>query len=221
MRYTTLLIDFDGTLFDTRNAIRKTLAELARRRGVAPFESEAIDEVIDLGLPLAAMLDALVLPNDTASLNTWIDDYRQIYNSGIGVIESAPYPGIEGVLRALHRRSAEMFVVSNKGEVSVLASLEHHHLRPYFRDVIGSRGALPTKPESASFVERVLPLMHATDVEEVLVVGDTEIDITYARNIGASSCWAAYGYGRPDSCEALTPHFVMRNPDDLLRYVFD
>jgi phosphoglycolate phosphatase len=221
MRYTTLLIDFDGTLFDTRNAIRRTLAQLAEQRGVAPFDPGAIDAVIDSGLTLSDMLRSLVSWNDDASLDIWIEHYRQIYNSGIGAVESAPYPGVEEAMRTLHHHGAEIFVVSNKGEVSVLASLDHHRLRPYFREVIAATGARPTKPDPLSFVERVLPLMHAKDAQRVLVVGDTEVDITYARNIGATSCWAAYGYGQPDRCKALGPRYTIQSPGDLLQHMFD
>jgi phosphoglycolate phosphatase len=221
MRYATLLIDFDGTLFDTHNAIRRTLSQLAAQRGIAPFDPAAIDAAINSGLTLADMLRPLVSWTDPASLDIWIEDYRQIYNSGIGIVESAPYPGIEEAMRTLHHHGAELFVVSNKGEASVSASLEHHRLRQYFREVIAATGARPTKPDPMSFVERVLPLIHAKDAQRVLMVGDTEVDITYARNIGATSCWATYGYGHRGRCKALAPRYAIPNPGALLQYMFD
>lgn len=58
--------------------------------------------------------------------------------------------------------------------------------------------------------------MAAMNTSQVLVVGDTEVDLAYAQNIGAASCWAAYGYGRSASCAALAPHFVVCSPTDLL-----
>jgi phosphoglycolate phosphatase len=219
MRYSTLLIDFDGTLFDTRNAIRLTLAELAARRGVAAFDSVAVDAVIDQGLPLTDMLRVLLFQVDAPDLDVWIADYRQIYNAGLGISESSPYPGVENVLRSLYRNGIEMFIVSNKGEASIMASLEYHHLRSYFREVIAAVGELPPKPDPTSFVKKIKPLIGAGNREQVLVVGDTEVDISYARNIGAASCWAAYGYGQAESCEVLTPHFVIQTPEDLLRFI--
>ena len=219
MRYCTLLMDFDGTLFDTRNAIRLTLAQLTDRRGVAAFDCAAVDAVIDQGLALAEMLRRLVPEASVGGLDEWIDDYRAIYNGGLGVVHSAPYPGVEAVLQRVHRRGIEMFIVSNKGLASVLASLEHYRLRRYFREVIAAVDERPPKPEPESFLAQVKPLIGNQRSEQVLVVGDTEVDLRYARNIGASSCWAAYGYGQEAGAQWPSPDFVIQAPEDLLEVV--
>ncbi|WP_367375527.1 HAD family hydrolase [Pseudomonas lini] len=217
MHYRTLLIDFDGTLFDTRNAIRKTLEVLASRRGVQPFAPDLIDHVIDQGLTLVEMLGVLLGVGDLPELPVWVADYRQIYNGGLGVAQSVPYPGVEEVVQRLHDAGSELFVVSNKGEVSIMASLEQYRLGSCFRGVVAAVGERAPKPAPASFFEQIKPRMRNADRTQVLVVGDTEIDLGYARNIGVASCWAAYGYGQPQRCEVLAPDFVIRSATDLLR----
>ncbi|WP_153004022.1 HAD family hydrolase [Pseudomonas syringae] len=217
MHYCTLLIDFDGTLFDTRNAIRKTLEALAGRRGAAPFAAHLIDQVIDQGLSLVDMLGVLLGPGDVPGLPAWVADYRAIYNGGLGVAQSAPYPGVEAVVQQLHEAGIELFIVSNKGEVSILDTLEQYRLGPCFRGVVAAVGDRAPKPDPASFFERVRPRMRHGDKAQVLVIGDTEIDLGYARNLGVASCWAAYGYGLSSRCEVLAPDFVIQSANDLLR----
>lgn len=217
MHYCTLLVDFDGTLFDTRNAIRKTLEALARRRGVAPFAVHLIDQVIDQGLSLVDMLAVLLGPADGLELPAWAADYRAIYNGGLGVAESAPYPGIETILQQMHEAGKELFIVSNKGEVSIQATLEQYHLGSYFRGVVAAVGDRAPKPGPESFFEQIKPRMRHGDNARVLVIGDTEIDLGYARSLGVASCWAAYGYGLASRCEVLAPDFVILTAMDLLR----
>lgn len=217
MHYCTLLIDFDGTLFDTRNAIRKTLEALAGRRGTAPFAAHLIDQVIDQGLSLVDMLGVLLGPGDMPELSAWVADYRAIYNGGLGIAESAPYPGIDAVVHQMHESGKELFIVSNKGEASILATLEQFRLGSYFRGVVAAVGDRAPKPGPESFFEQIKPRMRHEDNARVLVIGDTEIDLGYARNLGVASCWAAYGYGLASRCEVLAPDFVIRSASDLLR----
>lgn len=50
---------------------------------------------------------------------------------------------------------------------------------------------------------------------DVLVVGDTEADIRYARNIGARSVWCSYGYGEQERCRELKPEFVVGGLEEV------
>jgi len=65
-----------------------------------------------------------------------------------------------------------------------------------------------------------VPLLAKPAAEEVLVVGDTEWDLFFARNGGLKSCWGAYGYGDPEECRALRPHYVIAAITDLPKLVF-
>ncbi|HEF4762854.1 TPA: HAD family hydrolase [Pseudomonas putida] len=210
-------MDFDGTLFDTRNAIRKTLKTLADRREVAPFAAHLIDQVIDQGLSLGDMLGVLVGAANASELSAWVTDYRAIYNGGLGVAHSAPYSGVEAVLQQMNEAGKELFIVSNKGEASILAALEQHRLGSYFRGIVAAVGDSVPKPGTNSFFEQVKPRMRNCDNTRVLVIGDTEIDLGYARNLGVASCWAAYGYGLAQRCKVLAPDFVIQSATDLLR----
>lgn len=53
--------------------------------------------------------------------------------------------------------------------------------------------------------------------KNVLMVGDTEADINFARNANISSCWAEYGYGNVDNCLKLKPDFQISSFDLLMK----
>jgi phosphoglycolate phosphatase len=62
-------------------------------------------------------------------------------------------------------------------------------------------------------------VLGAAACEHVLVAGDTDRDILYARRIGATACWAAYGYGDPDECRLLHPEFIAMSPSEIAHTV--
>ncbi|WP_371998968.1 HAD family hydrolase (plasmid) [Tistrella mobilis] len=211
MRCQTLLIDFDGTLFDTRDAIRLSLAALAELHGQAPFAPDAVNAVIDAGLTLDDMLRQLMPELGDDRRASRAEDYRRIYNGGVGVRASRPYPELAATLDRIAAAGIEMILVSNKGEVSIRDALDHHGLDGYFRDLIGLAG----KPDTAAFRRRIAPHMAATDAAAVMVVGDTPADLLYARAIGAHGCWARYGYGAEAACRALAPAATINRLNEL------
>lgn len=73
--------------------------------------------------------------------------------------------------------------------------------------------------EPAVFHAVILPRYPEVNRERVLVVGDTDADIRFARNIEAASCWASYGYGRREVCSALKPDYTIESPSLLLEVI--
>lgn len=55
--------------------------------------------------------------------------------------------------------------------------------------------------------------------EEVLVVGDTVVDVMFAKHVGAVSCWARYGYGDEDLCECFSPDVVVDSLEEVGKFV--
>ncbi|MEZ2229655.1 HAD family hydrolase [Microcoleus sp.] len=54
---------------------------------------------------------------------------------------------------------------------------------------------------------------------EVLMVGDTAVDLLFAKNAQIDACWAAYGYGVRDECVSLEPTFVINNIEELFSII--
>jgi phosphoglycolate phosphatase len=124
-----------------------------------------------------------------------------------------------GRLAQLHSAGAPVVIVSNKGEASVHDILTHFGLHDLVRLAIAARDASATKPDPRSYFERIAPVLGTAACEHVLVAGDTNLDILYARRVGATACWAAYGYGDPDECQLLHPEFIAASPNEIAHIV--
>jgi phosphoglycolate phosphatase len=218
--FTSVIIDFDGTLFDTRRAISASLYETFAAYNVPSPSQEHLEAIIGRGLTLEETLTQVV-PQEvpTGQLDEWVMTYRRIYNSGTGIRASTPFPGSRAALAQLHAAGAPVVVASNKGEASVHDMLTHFDMHGFVRFVVAARDASPTKPDPRSYFERIAPVLGAAASEHVLVAGDTALDILYARGIGATACWAAYGYGDPNECRLLHPEFIAASPAEIAHAV--
>jgi phosphoglycolate phosphatase len=218
--YSSVIIDFDGTLFDTRRAISATLYETFAAYNVPPPSRERVEALIGRGVNLEETLTHLMPQSVPAALlNEWVMTYRRIYNSGTGIRASTPFPGSRDALAELHAAGVPIVIASNKGEASVHAILTHFGMHDFVQLIIAARDAYPTKPDPRSYFDRIAPVLGTAASEHVLVAGDTDLDILYARRIGATACWAAYGYGDPDECRMLHPEFIAASPNEIAHAV--
>ena len=84
--YSSVIIDFDGTLFDTRRAISATLSETFAAYNVPPPPEERVEEIIGRGITLEETLTGLMPQRvPAAQLNEWVTTYRRIYSHLVGV----------------------------------------------------------------------------------------------------------------------------------------
>lgn len=215
MTFTSLIFDFDGTLFDTRRAIAATLARTFQDFTMTVPDNTAIWGTIRLGVTLENTFAMLMSRPAEDEIDKMVIRYREIYNGGLGIEKSSPFPGVPELLRDLAEAENTIIVCSNKGRVAVNETLAHYGMESVVSLIVAVDGAQPTKPDPASFNNRIKPQIGAAASAQPLVIGDTIADIRYARAIGAKSCWAAYGYGDPDACIPMAPDCAIYDSLDL------
>jgi phosphoglycolate phosphatase len=214
--FRAVIFDYDGTLFDTRPAIvhciQRAFAEIIR--SVPPLE--AIAGTVETGLSLPdtlVVLDQRLRGNRT-TLDELIRNYRRLYLAeGAPLIK--PYPGVGDTIRILHAGGTKCLVVSNKGVAAIHQSLEESDLTPFIDMIFGDQPGLPKKPDPAIVTDHILPRSTQLTKDQVLVVGDTETDIVFAKAANVSSCWASYGYGDRVRCRQLAPDYVIGDVAEL------
>jgi phosphoglycolate phosphatase len=70
-----------------------------------------------------------------------------------------------------------------------------------------------------SFIGASLGSLAHVQVPDYIMVGDTEADLCFARDVGIMSCWASYGYGDRDGCRALAPDYEIAAFPGLIQIV--
>jgi phosphoglycolate phosphatase len=222
MKFDSLILDFDGTLCATRSAITACLQETFRRCGAAVPEIAKIEQTLRAGISLDETLRRLQKTepaHQELPVEGMIRSYREIYNGGLGVQYTALFPGATDTLRTLRSWGLKIILVSNKGEAAIRDVLVATAIESYFAAIICDDSSGIYKPDARLFEERIAPRVPGVVANRVLVVGDTPVDLVFAKRIGAKSCWAAYGYGTEVECAEYLPDFQIGEFKELLSIV--
>lgn len=197
-----ILFDFDGTLFDSWPAIYASLRQTFADHGLeVPDEAVGKAALAD-GAKLEVIVRRLHPALPEAEIPAWVTHWRAYYKSE-GHLLARPFPGMVEVLARLAAAGLRLTVASNKEQRALNQALESHGLAQYLDLAGGVTLGGPTKPEAAFFNAHFSGLDAVFRREELLVVGDSEVDAVFARAIGAGFCHAAYGYGRLERCREI------------------
>jgi phosphoglycolate phosphatase len=117
--------------------------------------------------------------------------YLSIYRRRL-LETTRPYPGVVPALESLHREF-RLAVLTNKPVMESVRILEGLDLRRYFQVVYGGDSFARKKPDPIGV--RFLQEETGSDTDETLLVGDSTVDFSTARNAGIRSCLVRYGLG--------------------------
>lgn len=210
--YQVLLLDWDGTVVDSRDAILASFAATFAHFGETAPLSPVIQATI--GMKLTEAIVSLC-PRAAGHEEEWLAVYRD-HSLRQEAARTRLFEGMRGVIEAITEQGLRIGIVSNKSQAGLEAAVQRCGLERSVDFVVGTMATGPRKPEAALFHEQVRPRVNRVASEQILMVGDTEIDLAFARNAGIVSCWAAYGYGQPADCIEMSPRYRIGHPAEML-----
>jgi phosphoglycolate phosphatase len=209
--WSCILFDLDGTITDSAPGIIGRLSRtlLAMGRPV-PLPAELVAFV---GPPI---LDGF---RDVASMNEneakeALVVYRALAASEGPQDDAAVYPGMLGLVRALHAAGIPLAITTSKSEVQANRILEHLEIADCFAVICGSSED-ETRSAKADVVEEALRRLRAqhVDLSNIVLVGDREHDIIGAAEHGVPAIMVEWGYGSP--AEAVGAIAIVHSVDQL------
>lgn len=211
----TLVFDFDGTLASTAEGIHACMCETFHAFGYPrPWLADVRKTI---GLLLEPSIRQLI-PNDgrESRIPAMLALYRELYHAKAPAM-SRLFEGAAETLALQRSLGMQIILVSNKGRRGLRQLTEHLKIKDDMDVILGMDDVAYRKPDARLFTEHIA--RYSPDRKQVLMVGDTETDLLFARNAGLQSCWAAYGYGDAEKCRALEPDFVIRDITELAALV--
>ncbi|AHW64462.1 arsenate reductase/protein-tyrosine-phosphatase family protein [Corynebacterium glyciniphilum] len=201
----TLLVDVDGTLVDSYPGIRSSFLHALEDNDV-PVPGEDLLRLI-AGPPMVDTLRNLGLEGE--QLEATVASYRQHYDGG-GWLESAPFDGIEDLLRSWKDQGYTLSTATSKSLSSATRLLKHFDLYDYF-DVIATAsddGERRAKDAVVAYGLEQLgapggPVTPAAEGgpshrDNLLMIGDRIHDVDGARAYGIRTVLVDWGYGIRD-----------------------
>lgn len=189
MRYKAVVFDLDGTLLYTLEDLYLATNHALTQLGLPPRTRDEVRSFVGNGY---RQLFRLAVPEGTPEeLQEQALEIFNGYYLAHDQDHTAPYPGIPELLGHLAETGIALAVVSNKGDLAV-RDLMDHCFPGVFDAVAGEREGVRRKPAP----DTVLAVMRALGVtaDQIVYVGDSEVDVATARNVGCACVAVTWGY---------------------------
>ena len=207
-----IILDFDGTLADTRGLIVKTMQQTLEALGL---ESRTDDQCAAMiGLPLKqAFTDLLPMTDEMGE--RCVETYRRIFNENNALYVIPTFPHVIETLHQLHEQGYTLTIASSRSNRSLMEFVNDMHLNELIPYVLGAEDVTRAKPHP----EPVLKTLedYGCKAEDALVVGDTWYDIEMGRQAGVRTCGVTYGNGTREELVDAGADFLIDDFGELLK----
>lgn len=211
-----VIFDLDGTLLNTIEDLAHSTNYALRENGFPTHDIGEYPFFVGNGIN---KLFERALPEDKRT-EEHIARIREVFlrhYDAHNTDRSRPYPGIPELLRALEARGTRIAVASNKYQAATRKLIDFFFPEIRFREVLGQREGIPTKPDPAIIRE----IMDKAGVAEgdTLYVGDSDVDMRTALNAGVTACGVTWGFRPVEELKRYHPAHIAEKPEDLLAFM--
>jgi phosphoglycolate phosphatase len=208
-----IVFDLDGTLIDSRADLASSVNGMLRHFHRHELPEDVIASYIGDG---AGMLvrRALGDPDDDALIDE-AEAFFLAYYREHKLDDTYVYDGCHAVLQALHEhtRKPQIALLSNKPVGPSRAICEALGLAKFMFRIYGG-DSFPTKKPDPVGLETLIREANVAPHETVMI-GDSDVDVLTAQNVGAYSIGCSYGLS-PHSLEVAPPDVLIHKPADMI-----
>ena len=216
MAYRLVVFDLDGTLLNTLDDLAFSTNDALAMHGMP---ARTVDEVRRfVGNGIAKLIErAVPAGTDAATTAIVLEDFKRSY-AVHAADTTQPYPGIFKMLDILRDRGILCALVSNKADFAVQELVERY-FPGRFDAALGEQASIAKKP-APDMVEAVCAKL-GVGMDELVYVGDSEVDFQTAANCGCDLILCSWGFRGAEALRALGPSTIVDTPEELLAHVLD
>lgn len=210
------IFDLDGTLLNT---IADLAAAANYALGALGFDRRAEAECVQfVGNGVTKLLERALPPGAKTAENVegMRTEFFKYYDEHLWD-KTTVYPGVTGLLEALQARGVLLAVASNKYQSATERLVKHFFPQIKFLDVLGQREGFPVKPDP-DIVHQIL-LSSGAQKEDILYIGDSDVDMQTAKNAGVRVCAVTWGFRTRELLETFRPDFITDSARDILTMI--
>lgn len=213
MKFKAVLFDLDGTLVNSLKDIADSINKVLEDRHLPTHTYEVVNNFIGSGL---RVLVTKALPethqNDeiiTAVFQEMMKHYRENCTN-----KTNAYDGIIELLDELKSKNIKLAILSNKAD-ELTKKIGNSLFPNYFEIVLGLISELTKKPNPVAAIEISKNLGYSP--EEVLYVGDSDIDMQTAKNANMFAVGVLWGYRPKEELIVAGAQAIIEHPLELLK----
>ncbi|HSU30758.1 MAG TPA: HAD-IA family hydrolase [Bryobacteraceae bacterium] len=208
-----IVFDLDGTLIDSSKDLAIAMNATREHLGMPPIDPNLIYSFVGNGVRV--LVQRALGENASKDL---VDQGYQFFLTFYGahaVDNTSLYPGIEEILERLSAQH-KLAILTNKPVEISYKIVKNLQLEKYFLRVYGGDSFSEKKPAPVGI--HVLMQELKAPSSEVLMVGDSSVDVETARNANVKSCGVSWGF-QPESLKKSGPDLLINDPADILEHV--
>lgn len=131
-----------------------------------------------------------------------------------------PYGGITEMMEGIKAAGIRAAIASNKYQEGTELLVKHFFGYMDFVKILGQREGFPIKP-SPEIVREAMDAAGDIQKEDVIYVGDSNVDMETGRNAGVRTIGVTWGFRSREELEAYSPWHIADSPAELLEYILD
>lgn len=205
----TLVFDLDGTLIDSKKDICWAVNATLTKNNIPPLAESLIEKHVGTGV--RPLLESTLRESGITNIPDCIELFEQLYEKNM-TRETRLFPDAIAVFN--HFRSIPKIILTNKSNRFVTPLLEALEIKQYFIAHYGRESFKNKKPDPEPLLR--ISEIHKTPVQNILMIGDTEVDIKAGSNAGTCTCAVTFGYGDDTSLKASKPTMTIDSLSELI-----
>ncbi len=211
-----VIFDLDGTVSDTVSTIAHFGNMALEYYGLPPIDTEKFKYFAGDGkvVLLHRMLE--YHDADTEEMFKKVEAKYDAEYEADPIYITKPFDGVIDELKKLKERGIKLAVLSNKPD-NVTVMVAGQLFGDLFDIVHGKRENIPTKPDP----EGTVILMEELGVtkDECVFVGDTNVDIFTAKNVGMKSIGVLWGFRDEKELSSAKADYIIEKTDEIFNTI--
>ncbi len=208
-----VIFDLDGTLLNTIEDLATACNHALRGCGCPERKPEEYNLMVGRGI---YNLFRAALPEDrrTDDMVQKMADLFIPYYDAHKCDLTRPYPGIVNLLGRLSREKIKLAIASNKYQAGAESIVASYFGQFGFVQVLGQSEGRPIKP-SPEIVEEIMSRTDGIRKDEVIYVGDSDVDMQTGKNAGVRTIGVTWGFRSREELLACGPWKLADTPEEL------
>lgn len=213
MKAKGIIFDLDGTLANTLQDLKDSLNMAMKDLGLPLHDDLSVIKCINNGMKVFIERSVPQELRSQELLQQVSEKYRYYY--GLNHIKKTHfYDGIDDLLFSLKNKyNMSIGVVSNKDDSytkNIINALDNNKLISF---AYGYREGFAHKPSPESVLDVIDKF--GLEKEQVVFVGDSDVDVKTAKNAGIVSIGVLWGFKGIESFTEEKPDFLAKKPEDI------
>jgi phosphoglycolate phosphatase len=210
------VFDLDGTLVYTLSDLTDSLNYALEQFGFPPLSEAEVSAIV--GHSTKYMSEHAVPPEHIDKADAVLETYQKHYSRHY-MDRSYPYDGMVDAVMAIKRAGVRVAVVSNKPHADTVKVVDALYPKDTFSFVLGRTNKFAIKPAPDS-LEFVMDFFHVKP-EEAVYVGDSDVDVAFARNANMRCVAVKWGYRSVEELLAAGADCMTDDPKELVELVLN